>query len=162
MLGLRYWIEAKRAQTIWNHNAGQKFWQKLGNQAELNTILDILLSSNIIPLFPPPPPPPTPPSPNINVEVVAHPQTNTSRTTLNLGEGVVLKSHPFYSKINSLMFLPNYFVRHCMWLRLSKNIISSIKNQFPHFDSALNVDENGQRTVMIWCVLAEVSNLKVP
>ena len=59
-------------------NAGQKLWQKLGNPAGLNTILNILLASNIIS---------APPSPNINVEIVAHSQTNTSRTTLKLGEG---------------------------------------------------------------------------
>ena len=35
-------------------------------------------------------------SPNINVEVVTHSQTNTLRTALKLGEGVILKSHPFY------------------------------------------------------------------
>ena len=53
---------------------------------------------------------------NINVEVVAHSQTNTSRTTLKLGEGIILKSHPFCSRIYSLMFLPNYFVQHCCHL----------------------------------------------
>ena len=61
-----------------------------------NTILKILVPSDIIPA---PPPPPT----NINVEVVAHSQANTSRATLQLGEGVNLKSHPFYSRIYNLM-----------------------------------------------------------
>ena len=84
------------------YNAGQKLWQKLRNPAGLNASLNVLLPSDIIP----------PPSSNINVEVVAHSQTKTSRTTLKLGEGVVLKSHLFYSRIHSLMFLPNYFVRH--------------------------------------------------
>ena len=55
-------------------NARQKLWQKLGNPAGLNTILNILFRSNIIRT--------NSPSPCINVEVVAHPQTNTSRTAL--------------------------------------------------------------------------------
>ena len=79
---------------------------KLGNPAGLNTILNLLLPSYIISAPPPPPP-------NINVEVVAPSQTNTSRTTLKLGKGEVLKCHPFYSRIHSMMFLPNYFVRRC-------------------------------------------------
>ena len=57
-----------------------------------------------------------PPSPNINVEVIEHSQTNTSRRTLKLGEGGVLKCYPFYSRTHSLIFLPNYFVRHCRYL----------------------------------------------
>ena len=67
-------------------NAGQKLWQKLGNPAGLNTILNILLPSNIIP---------APLSPNIDVDVIAHSQTNTSRTTLKLGEGGSSEMSPF-------------------------------------------------------------------
>ena len=96
-------------------NAGQNLWQKLGNLAGLSTILNILLPSNIIPF---PLLPPSPPSPNINVEVIVHSQTNISRTTLKVGEGVVLKSHSFYSRIHSLISLPNYFVLHCGLLEL--------------------------------------------
>ena len=55
-------------ENSFSDNARQKLWQKLGNPAGLNTILKILLPSNIIPAPPPPPP-------NINVEVVAHAQT---------------------------------------------------------------------------------------
>ena len=80
-------------------NAGQNLWQKLGNPAGLNIIENILLPSNIF----------SAPPPNINVEVIAPLQTNTSRTTLKFGRGEVLKCHHFYSRIHSMMFLPNYF-----------------------------------------------------
>ena len=51
-------------------------------ETDFNTILNILLPSSIIP-----PPSPPPPPPNINLEVVAHSQKNTSRTTLKGGKG---------------------------------------------------------------------------
>ena len=70
--------------------------EKLGNPAGLDTTLNVLL-----------PPPP--------ISMLSRGTFTDKHFKSNIeigGKGAVLKIHSFYTRIHSLMFLPNYFVWH--------------------------------------------------